>query len=161
MADYLLDNIVQGEKNQSLMGIFCGSCHICFSTDAEHKTHYKSDFHQFNLKRQMHQLAPISEAVFEKSLNEIMERSKEQHRKNKLEEKKNCESCWKEFKSNQTYVEHLKSKKHSDNLKINRPKPESKKVEQTTKENINICLFCNVLSESFEKFIKKKFIAYE
>ena len=153
MADYLLGTVPEPRKNRSLIGVFCATCEINYADEIEHKNHYKTDFHLFNLKRRIHHLAPISQEFFDRSLKEILEKQKtEQVKNSKKDETKYCEFCWKDFRSNKTYVEHLKSKKHLENEKLNRKKPEQPKIEITTKQNINVCLFCNHLSDTFVSF---------
>ena len=161
MTDYLLDQLQTAPKQKTLVGIFCASCEVNFLDENEHKIHYKSDFHQFNLKRKMLQLRPINEPAFEKSLKEILEKSKNQNKKNLEDEKKNCQVCWKEFKSRQTFIEHLKSKRHLENEKAPKQKPESKEILETTKTNLHVCLFCNKLSDSFDEFVNQKSRTYE
>lgn len=147
MSDYLLD-VANHTKHRSLLGIFCATCEVNFADEAEHKRHYKSDFHLFNLKRRMLQMLPISEAAFEKSLKEVMERSKAAPRPEGGG--KTCEVCWKDFKSVQTYNEHLKSKKHLESQKNPRKKPETKEVVRTAKDDLRVCLFCNAPADTLE-----------
>lgn len=149
MADYLLD-VANQTKHKSLLGIFCATCEVNFADEPEHKAHYKSDYHLFNLKRRMLQLAPITEAAFQKSLKEVLERSKNEKAKAALNNKKSCEVCWKEFKSAQTYQEHLKSKKHIQNEKNPVPKPEPKEITLTAENDLRVCFFCNLLCDDLD-----------
>lgn len=42
----------------------CMTCRQLFSSADEQRTHYKTDFHRFNLKRKIAQLAPITMEQF-------------------------------------------------------------------------------------------------
>ena len=157
MADYLLNTIPDSRRDKSMVGIFCATCEVNFCDDIEHKNHYKSDLHAFNLKRKVLQLKPVSLELFEKSLKEIMEKQRlEQTKTQQKEERKYCDFCWKEFSSAKTFTEHLKSKKHIENEKTKRAKIEPAKVELTTKDDLSVCLFCNFKSESIDSLIYKQ-----
>lgn len=140
MSDFILD-VGNQTKHRSLIGIFCATCEVNFADEVEHKKHYKSDFHSFNLKRRMLQMAPIAEAAFEKSLREVLEKSKGTAKPQQGSQ--TCDVCWKNFKSAQTFQEHLKSKKHLENQKNPRKKPEAKEVTRTAQDDLAICFFCN------------------
>ena len=148
MADYVLDTPT---VNHSLLGIFCATCEVTFQNEEEHKLHYRSDFHQFNLKRKMLQLPPINEEQFQIGLQKILERAKQENQEKKVERTRYCEYCRKSFKSNETYQNHLRSKKHLENMKKPIKKAEKKVVDVTTLTNINACLFCNHLSNSLDE----------
>ncbi len=140
MSDFILD-VGSQTKHRSLMGIFCATCEVNFVDEVEHKKHYKSDFHSFNLKRRMLQMHPISEAAFEKSLREVLEKSKGASKPQQGSQ--TCDVCWKEFKSAQTFNEHLKSKKHLENQRNPRKKPVAKEVTRTARDDLAVCFFCN------------------
>ena len=38
----------------------CPTCLVSFQALQQHKDHYKSDFHRYNLKRKMVKLVPVS-----------------------------------------------------------------------------------------------------
>lgn len=56
-------------ENKQLAGMFCLSCEINFTDDFEHKNHYRGALHQYNLKRKMVNLPPISEERFKQSMS--------------------------------------------------------------------------------------------
>ena len=49
----------------------CSLCNLSFATVEEQKGHLKSDFHHYNLKQKMNGLKPVSEAEFEKLVEEL------------------------------------------------------------------------------------------
>ena len=55
-------------KQSKLTGKFCGACSQTFENSDQHKLHYRSDFHAFNLKRKLVDLPPVSEEAFNESL---------------------------------------------------------------------------------------------
>lgn len=77
----------------------------------------------------------------------------------KVHEKKYCDVCSKAFKSEETYNDHLKSKKHVERL--NGERTEKKKHDEgfklkTTLDSMNVCVFCNEEAEDFEQQVNKK-----
>ncbi|GAB1311797.1 hypothetical protein MFIFM68171_02007 [Madurella fahalii] len=51
----------------------CSLCGLSFVTVQEHRDHLKTDFHHYNLKQKLHGLTPVSEADFEKLVDELEE----------------------------------------------------------------------------------------
>ena len=49
----------------------CATCKLIFDNSEQHKLHYRTDFHDFNIKRKMVGLPPKSEIEFKESLNKI------------------------------------------------------------------------------------------
>ena len=60
----------QGGGGKPLMGsgLTCLACAAAFSTPAEQKEHYRSDWHRYNLKRKLAELPPISADGFARRL---------------------------------------------------------------------------------------------
>lgn len=42
----------------------CLACQIAFETADEQRSHYRSDWHRYNLKRKVAGVAPVSESEF-------------------------------------------------------------------------------------------------
>ena len=107
--------------------ILCNTCRMIFANAEEHKIHFKSPLHVFNLKRKVANLAPVTKEQYERKLEQIS--SKEN--KNKFEGK--CKACNKSFNTKNSYEQHLNSKKH---LKNEEKKVKSEKTVKTVeKEN--------------------------
>jgi pre-60S factor REI1 len=149
---------VAADVNQvkTLTGVFCATCEVEFASHSDHKAHYKSDFHQFNLKRKILQLPPLGEEIFHRSFNDMLNKAKLSQTPLAVSGKTECTACRKSFKSKETYLEHLKSKKHLENVKSPKPAPVPAEIKSITLDNSRVCLFCNAESESFEQFTNKE-----
>lgn len=157
--EYILPS--KNDNKKILTGIFCSNCELTFKTQIEHKVHYKSDFHAYNLKRRMVNLSAISHEDFEKNLQRYKTSIKKETDFKKKEKNNYCQVCYKNFKSIETYRQHLKSKKHSVNEKNKKNiiKKDKISISDTALKNPNICLFCNLKFENEEKnfsHMKKK-----
>eukprot|EP01091_Cochliopodium_minus_P009466 TRINITY_DN2335_c0_g1_i2.p2 TRINITY_DN2335_c0_g1~~TRINITY_DN2335_c0_g1_i2.p2 ORF type:complete len:205 (+),score=89.30 TRINITY_DN2335_c0_g1_i2:180-794(+) len=115
--------------------IICNTCRVVFKDNEEHRIHFKSQLHTFNLKRKVANLAPVTKEQFEKK----MEQMKSQGENNKKYEGK-CKECKKYFSSKNTYETHLISKAHIKNVEAkNKIKNEKKKnIEAEEKGNENV-----------------------
>ena len=91
----------------------------------------------------------------------MLDRAKNTQTIIKTSTKADCPVCRKTFKSQETYNEHLKSKKHLENEKSPKPVPTPADIKSITLENNKVCLFCNLESENFQQLINKEFEPYE
>ena len=48
-----------------MSSIVCSNCKLSLLTDTELRSHYKSDFHQYNIKRSLVGLGPVDKDTFE------------------------------------------------------------------------------------------------
>jgi pre-60S factor REI1 len=160
------------------------TCRQLFSSADEQRTHYKTDFHRFNLKRKIAQLAPITMEQFSQKV-EALKISTEP-----AAFAKDCEVCGKRYLSEGAYQTHLQSNKHREAEKgkaapaeanvatESKPNPDAPKentaaaqtTEQKPAENtennaetkeepksnvsVNNCLFCNTTSNTFKQNMK-------
>lgn len=140
---------------------FCSSCLISFDDEKSYNAHYKTDFHRFNVKRKMAGFQPVSLEQFEKWQQESAKQDKAKFVK-PAPQSFYCQSCKKKFTNKATYDQHLLTKKHKENEAKFNQISETKKdaiTEPTIErgnptENINACLFCGFISESFEDNLK-------
>nr|XP_026690810.1 zinc finger protein 622 isoform X2 [Ciona intestinalis] len=98
----------------------CITCHVAFVDADMQRTHYKCDWHRYNLKRKVVALPPVSRESF----NEKVAAQKAQVATNKSKENIvgfSCKVCSRKFNSFNSYNNHLKSKKHQE--------AESKEIE--------------------------------
>ena len=51
--------------------IICSTCHIKFDSVINYKLHLTTEFHVYNTKRRIAELAPITEEVFEQKRSEM------------------------------------------------------------------------------------------
>jgi len=83
---------------------------VIFDDAGAQRTHYKTDWHRYNLKRKVAELPPVTFGEF----NHIVQFHTEK-REEKLQEKTlHCQVCGKSFNSDNAYGNHLKSKKHKE-----------------------------------------------
>ncbi|KJH42721.1 zinc finger, C2H2 type [Dictyocaulus viviparus] len=99
-------------------GFTCVSCHLVFKTPEIQRHHYKTDWHRYNLKRQVgfqvSELPPVTEEQFcEKVLAYQAEKEaleKEEYDISTLY----CSICRKKLKSRNSFKDHVASKKHKE-----------------------------------------------
>merc|ERR1719273_2049266 len=110
----------------------CLTCQVGF-TDADlHRTHFKSDWHRYNLKRKVADLPSVSVEVFDSR--------KEAHEAETREVKEPgnyCVACRKHFGSGKAYGDHIKSKKHLEMiLKFDGDKTNVQRVSESREERL-------------------------
>jgi pre-60S factor REI1 len=93
-------------------GFKCTSCRLMFKSSDEQRTHYKTDLHRFNLKRKVAGLPPIQQEVFDQKVTEIRAKQEE----NEKPQGWSCDSCNKQYSSENAYKQHMNCKKHSERL---------------------------------------------
>jgi len=98
-----------------MVRLTCLACQVAF-TDAElHRSHFKGDWHRYNLKRKVANLPFVT-------ANEFEVRKDAHEAQTKIDEgnvKKSgtyCIACRKSFSNQKAYDNHLQSKKHKDML---------------------------------------------
>ncbi|CCG83073.1 Ribosome biogenesis protein [Taphrina deformans PYCC 5710] len=93
----------------------CQTCSIAFYTPDLQRTHYRSDWHRYNLKRRVANLTSVSATTFaEKVLAQKSLAATSAERANFAER---CEPCGKVYYSENAYNNHIGSKKHRDTVK--------------------------------------------
>ncbi|XP_043539538.1 zinc finger protein 622 [Chiloscyllium plagiosum] len=88
----------------------CITCHVAFGDAEIQRSHYKTDWHRYNLKRKVAEMPPVTAENFQERVLAL---------RSAVEEKKkgtatDCTSCGKRFATFNAYENHLKSKKHQD-----------------------------------------------
>jgi pre-60S factor REI1 len=117
------------------VAVFCNSCQFGVISDAERTSHYKSQWHRYNVKRKVKGLPCVSLELFQKKLEllsgntkkdsdeegkdenglrsstaEIAKKEKSIHLK--------CRLCGNDFKTQNALDNHLASKKHRKALEL-------------------------------------------
>lgn len=93
----------------------CQTCSIAFYTPDLQRTHYRSDWHRYNLKRRVANLTSVSATTFaEKVLAQKSLAATSADRANFAEK---CEPCGKVYYSENAYNNHIGSRKHKDSVK--------------------------------------------
>ncbi|CAN0486274.1 unnamed protein product, partial [Ectocarpus sp. 8 AP-2014] len=77
-----------------------------------HKTHYKLDWHRYNLRRKVAGLAPVDQGDFDRRLAAALGSDAP-----KADFQARCLECRKSFRSEGLYKQHLQSKKHKEAAK--------------------------------------------
>lgn len=95
-------------------GYTCISCRLVFATSALQRDHYQSEWHRYNVKRQVTGLPPIDIDQFESKVQQFHDSSTGKPKKE--QEQDYCNECGKRFKSQNAFDNHLNSKKHKENV---------------------------------------------
>ena len=59
-------------KTEEKREIICSTCHIKFNSVTDYKLHLQTEFHIYNTKRRIAELAPITEEVFEQKRDSMV-----------------------------------------------------------------------------------------
>ena len=131
----------------------CLSCSVKFINADLQRIHYKTEWHRYNLKRKVVELPPVTEEEF--SIKAELQTKKKE---NKLQEKSTstiCKLCNKSFLSENSFQNHVQSKKHQDLL--SKSSSTDDVVEQHQKGNIlkiklspiHYCVFVNIVNYKY------------
>ncbi|KAI9184218.1 pre-60S factor rei1 [Blastocladiella emersonii ATCC 22665] len=90
----------------------CLSCHVAFATAEQQRTHYRTDWHRYNLKRKVAELAPVSAEEFAQRVlsRQAADRSEAENAALGY----TCNLCNKTYANENGYKNHIASKKHKD-----------------------------------------------
>ncbi|KAI8878843.1 hypothetical protein K501DRAFT_227703 [Backusella circina FSU 941] len=143
----------QEVQQQPSSGIYtCLACQVAFRSAEGQRTHYRSEWHRYNLKRKVVSLPPVTSEQFS---SKAQAREVQEEETKKVAETTNnyCGTCRKSFGSLKQFENHVQSKKHKENeqKKSSRPvssSPEAKPAaavkpldmtftEETTEEEMN------------------------
>lgn len=108
----------------------CVTCQIVFETAETHRTHYKTDWHRYNLKRKIINLPPVDRPTFESRILSQQVKQDEENSKSSIY----CTICKKSYSSQKSFDSHKSSKQHkslasqSDNEHKNIGIPAAKKI---------------------------------
>ncbi|CAG9765432.1 unnamed protein product [Ceutorhynchus assimilis] len=149
----------------------CISCRVAFRDPEIQRSHYKSDWHRYNLKRKVAELPPVTSEEFQiRVLNQREADGKALQPQNVY-----CEICRKSFGNSNAFTNHLNSKKHKENEKSFVQQPDlsnkdSKQIEELDSDDSefeiynpidnNDCLFCSYHSNSFIKNLDHMTVAH-
>ena len=97
-------------EGSSFSQFTCITCRVAFRDASVQRSHYKTDWHRYNLKRKVAELPPVSTEGFkEKVLAQREVTSAASESKVVM-----CTVCRKHFTSKNSHENHLRSKKHRD-----------------------------------------------
>jgi len=118
----------------------CLTCQVAF-TDADlHRSHFKNDWHRYNLKRKVADLPSVTAEAFEARKEAHVAQAKVAS--GEVKEPGNyCVACGKNFKKKKAYESHINSKKHQEMIlkfeanTTNEAGPPTKNVIKSTNKN--------------------------
>ncbi|KAJ1980271.1 pre-60S factor rei1 [Dimargaris xerosporica] len=90
----------------------CLACQVAFHSAGLQRTHYRSDWHRYNLKRKMAELPPVTADNFAQRVLAQQAKQTEEAKKGGFSAR--CNLCQKTYSSQNAYSSHLSSKKHKD-----------------------------------------------
>ncbi|KAI5774631.1 ZNF622-like protein [Gulo gulo luscus] len=109
----------------------CITCRVAFGDADVQRAHYKTDWHRYNLKRKVADMAPVTAEGFQ-------ERVRAQRAVTEQESKGTatyCTVCSKKFASFNAYENHLKSRRHVE-LEKKAVRAVNRKVEMMNEKNL-------------------------
>lgn len=89
----------------------CLNCCVRFTDAAMWRDHYKTDWHRYNLKRSVAELAPVTAEEFAKRILQQRELAA-----GAPKDAQYCKHCRKQFGTAKSYANHLGSRAHRDNV---------------------------------------------
>ncbi|KAJ2708578.1 hypothetical protein H4S00_006897, partial [Coemansia sp. D1744] len=100
--------------NAHSMPLFtCIACQVAFYSADQQRTHYRSDWHRYNLKRKVAELPPVTAESFAQRL--LAQKAKTVEDTKRAEFSADCTVCKKTYGSENAFTNHLNSKKHKEN----------------------------------------------
>ncbi|KAJ7338423.1 hypothetical protein JRQ81_012068 [Phrynocephalus forsythii] len=109
----------------------CITCRVAFRDAEVQRTHYKTDWHRYNLKRKVAGMPPVTAENFQERVLAQRAGLEEQNKATATY----CTACSKRFSNFNAYENHLKSKKHLE-LEKKAVQAVSKQVELLNEKNL-------------------------
>ena len=156
-----------------MMSFTCNTCEVEYDDVESHRSHYKSDWHRYNLRRRQVELAPVPFEAFRKRKAAVLEKRRKEDEREEEEKSQRlrCDLCRKDFATLNAQKQHYRSKKHreaakraerkrktcvpcpkiSPKMKDDSQKKKAPPVFEPRKITALECLFCVHKSESVEK----------
>ena len=148
----------------------CITCRVAFRDAEIQRSHYKTDWHRYNLKRKVAELPPVTAEVFQEKIVAQKEAAANAGAESKCQI---CDVCKKRFTSANSYNSHLRSKRHREMVAADEKredeteqKAKDSKADQSTEDDkgeivesdcepepleITECLFCPKESDDMEQ----------
>ncbi|KAL1240748.1 Cytoplasmic 60S subunit biogenesis factor [Trichinella spiralis] len=92
-------------------GASCNTCRVVFENRTLQRQHFHSEWHVYNLKREIADLAPVKLEEFEAKVVEHKAETSDNTSKVEF-----CKVCNKNFRSLESYQAHIRSKLHQENV---------------------------------------------
>ncbi|KAJ1731776.1 pre-60S factor rei1 [Coemansia biformis] len=91
----------------------CIACQVAFYSADQQRTHYRSDWHRYNLKRKVAELPPVTAESFAQRV--LAQQAKTVADAQRAGFSAECTVCKKAYSSENGFSNHLSSKKHKEN----------------------------------------------
>ncbi|KAJ2162470.1 pre-60S factor rei1 [Coemansia sp. RSA 552] len=91
----------------------CIACQVAFHSADQQRTHYRSDWHRYNLKRKVAGLPPVAAESFAQRV--LAQQAQAAEDSKRAEFSAECDACKKVYGSENAFNNHIKSKKHKEN----------------------------------------------
>ncbi|XP_068605143.1 cytoplasmic 60S subunit biogenesis factor ZNF622 isoform X2 [Brachionichthys hirsutus] len=111
----------------------CISCRVAFAGGEVQRSHYKTDWHRYNLKRKVADMPPVTAENFQERV--LAQRAAAEQQPNHTPANDGCIVCNKKFSSTNAYQNHLHSHKHQQAEK-QAILAAQKKVEKINEKNL-------------------------
>jgi len=110
-----------------MASLVCNACQVVIKSTDERASHYKTDWHRYNVKRRCAGLIPVERETFKEKVSVLLKEKTEGNLAQK------CDNCNKTFKNDKAREQHYLSKIHKKQVaKLERKK--QKDAEQATPE---------------------------
>eukprot|EP00158_Paraphelidium_tribonemae_P002143 Partr_v1_DN25149_c0_g1_i1_m76583 putative Zinc finger protein len=117
-----MDDKIQPKKTAT--AFTCVSCQVQFSSAGDQRIHHQSDWHRYNLKRKIVNLAPVTALEFARRIDALSKGSASADTSGAVAEGSengdvnnwSCEACDKVFGGKATLDNHCQSKKHKSRV---------------------------------------------
>ncbi|CAZ79546.1 unnamed protein product [Tuber melanosporum] len=93
----------------------CNACQVAFRNHDQQRTHYHTDWHQYNLKRKVASLPPLSSETFAEKVLTAQASTRLERERASFE--RTCKACNRTYYSENAYVNHVGSQRHRQNNK--------------------------------------------
>ncbi|KAJ1960060.1 pre-60S factor rei1 [Dipsacomyces acuminosporus] len=90
----------------------CMACQVAFYSADQQRTHYRTDWHRYNLKRKVAELPPVTAENFAQRV--LAQQAKAAEDSKRATFTADCDVCKKTYSSENAFNNHLNSKKHKD-----------------------------------------------
>ncbi|KAI9473053.1 C2H2 type zinc-finger-domain-containing protein [Coemansia mojavensis] len=146
---------------QNLPLFTCIACQIAFYSADQQRTHYRSDWHRYNLKRKVAELPPVTAENFAQRL--LAQQAKAAEDSKRAEFSAECSVCKKAYSSENAFNNHLNSKKHKENearmlqaMDVESTKHDAESERRKQEREIKKQLTSATTEEEVAKLIEKK-----
>ncbi|KAH8553831.1 C2H2 type zinc-finger-domain-containing protein [Umbelopsis sp. PMI_123] len=122
------------DNEEQPSGLFtCMACQVAFRSGEGQRNHYRSDWHRYNLKRKVADLPPITAAQFDQKL-QVNQKNTEEKKAEQNAFTGECEACRKTFGTQNSFNNHIQSKKHKETVTKAASRPQKTAPKDTAEQ---------------------------